>query len=102
MAEFQQWVKYIALRGTLNWGERIEDGSALIAWLVANKVSGYSPKGQPFGVIKKKNGTTFAIRDFMPHADPEPEEDLSVSKFLAVLGGKPRRSRKKRKAAPEE
>jgi hypothetical protein len=57
LAEFRQWIKYRAKRGSLNWGMRIERGTALLATLYANAHS--------------KNGG-YKIYDFMPHdADPQ-------------------------------
>lgn len=56
LAEFRQWLKYRAKRGSLNWGMRIERGTAMLATLYANSHS--------------KDGG-FKIYDFMPH-DSEP------------------------------
>lgn len=55
--EFRQWLKYRAKRGSLNWGMRIERGTALLATLYAN--------------VHSKNGG-YKIFDFMPHDAEEP------------------------------
>ena len=105
--EFRRWLKYIEKNGTLDWGMRLEGGFALLAFLIANKVSNVVPTGrgqlQPVGVIKKQNGQKFAIRDFMPHAEPEEPQDFTIAQFLAVLG-KPREpgTKKKRKRKPPQ
>ncbi|MBI6925718.1 hypothetical protein IYR97_03535 [Pseudomonas fulva] len=57
LAEFRQWLKYRAKRGSLNWGMRIERGTALLATLYAN--------------VHSKNGG-YKIFDFMPHDAEEP------------------------------
>ncbi|WP_430294275.1 phage tail assembly protein T [Pseudomonas paraversuta] len=57
LAEFRQWVKYRAKRGSLNWGMRIERGTALLATLYANSHS--------------KDGG-YKIYDFMQHDAERP------------------------------
>ncbi len=60
MSEFRQWLKYRALRGSLNIGMRVERGVALLATLYAN--SHFKDGG-------------YKIYDFMPH-DSEPPVSL--------------------------
>lgn len=85
--EALDWFAYIRKRGSLNWGMRLEGGFALIANFIANKVSGYSMKGDPVGVMKKRGGGSFHMVDFMPHADELPVESID-DKLMKVLGVK--------------
>ncbi|MDI3356983.1 hypothetical protein MO767_21910 [Pseudomonas sp. UYIF39] len=57
LAEFRSWVRYRQKRGSLNWGMRIERGTAMLAALYANSKSA-------------KGG--FKIHDFMPHESEQP------------------------------
>ncbi|HEY0290687.1 MAG TPA: hypothetical protein VGC62_27400 [Pseudomonas sp.] len=57
MSEFRQWQKYRAKRGSLNWGMRIERGTAMLATLYANSHS--------------KDGG-YKIYDFMQHDAERP------------------------------
>jgi hypothetical protein len=65
-AEALDWQAYIAKRGSLHVGLRLEAGFALIAWS-----------------INRALGGTAEITDFMPHFD-EPEASLDdVMKLLS-------------------
>jgi hypothetical protein len=53
--EFLMWESYVAKRGSLNLGLRLENGIALIATL-----------------IKRAQGIDTEISEFMPHFDAQP------------------------------
>lgn len=53
-AEFRRWAAYRNKRGSLHQGMRIEQGSALVASILAN--------------INSKSGG-FKVSDFAPHSD---------------------------------
>ncbi|MGE6445041.1 phage tail assembly protein T [Pseudomonas bubulae] len=57
LSEFRQWLKYRVKRGSLNWGMRIERGTAMLAALYANSHT--------------KDGG-YKIYDFMPHDIEQP------------------------------
>ena len=59
MSEFLDWVAYRRKRGSLNWGMRVEHGSALLATLYSNA---HLPKGEP----RRR------LTDFMDHKDEPP------------------------------
>jgi hypothetical protein len=65
-AEFLDWLTFIKMRGSLNLGNRLESGFALLlsSW------------------IKSKGGTAEQI-DFMPHADRDAADINSVMGMLA-------------------
>lgn len=64
------WRSYIAKRGSLNIGSRIERGFALISMIVSRAAGG-----------KAK------MEDFMPHAD-KPKEDATLLSVFSFLKGK--------------
>lgn len=65
--EFMSWRSYIAKRGSLNIGSRIERGFALISMIVSRAAGG-----------KAK------MEDFMPHAD-KPKEEASLLSVFSML-----------------
>lgn len=65
--EFMSWRAYIAKRGSLNIGSRVERGFALVATIVSRAVGG-----------KAK------MEDFMPHAD-KPKEESSLLSVFSML-----------------
>lgn len=84
-AEALDWYEYIARRGSLNWGTRLEGGFALLAYFIANKVSGFDSRGKPVGQLKKAGGQPFEMADFMPHAEKEEEDiDSKIMKYFGV------------------
>lgn len=69
-AEFMDWMTYIRMRGSLNIGNRLESGFALIAFM-----------------INRAAGGTADQRDFMPHADAPV---ASLSDVMGILSGRQR------------
>lgn len=65
-AEFQDWLKYRNMRGSLFTGNRLESGFALLAYMVNRAAGG-------------KN----EIIDFMPHADREASDLNSVLRMMS-------------------
>jgi hypothetical protein len=85
--EVQRWIKFMELRGSLDWGFRMEKGFALLAYLIANKSTFVDAKGNIHGAMKKQGGHKFELRDFFPHAGPEEEErDFTPDDVLAAFG----------------
>lgn len=66
--EFLSWIAYKNKRGSLNIGNRLESGFALIA-----------------SILSKAHGGTSEMKDFMPHAD---EKVADVSDVMNLLSGK--------------
>ncbi|WP_032705873.1 phage tail assembly protein T [Pseudomonas syringae] len=64
LIEFRSWLKYRALRGSLNIGMRVERGSALLAMMYAN--------------VNYKDGP-YRMFDFMPH---EAEQPISLEQAM--------------------
>lgn len=69
-AEFMDWMTYRRMRGSLNIGNRLESGFALIAFM-----------------ISRATGGTADQRDFMPHADAP---EASLSEVMGILSGRQR------------
>ena len=70
-AEFQDWVRFRNMRGSLFTGNRLESGFALLAW-----------------IVQKGLGGTREMVDFMPHADRSAATLQDVIKeFGGVKGG---------------
>jgi hypothetical protein len=68
-----QWRLYIAKRGTLNLGMRMEGSTALLASILIN--ANRDPRSAPA-----------KMADFMPHIDRE--DEMSVDSVFKKLGGK--------------
>lgn len=68
--EAQQWSAYMARRGSLNVGTRLEWGFALIAAAINNAMGGAARQV-----------------DFMPHAQ-ESQETGSIAEAMKILAGK--------------
>ena len=65
-AEFQDWVKFRNMRGSLFTGNRLESGFALMAYM-----------------ISRATGNKHEIVDFMPHADRDASDLTSVMKMMS-------------------
>jgi hypothetical protein len=68
-AEFQTWAKYKQMRGSINLGNRLESGFALMAWM-----------------FQKVHGGTAEQADFMPHLDRQPADIKAVMQMLSPKG----------------
>jgi hypothetical protein len=64
--EVQQWAAYRRLRGTLNWGMRIERAAALITSVYINSK-------------QKKGSTPYSVHDLMPHAG---EQEITLEEAM--------------------
>lgn len=69
-AEFLDWLTYRRMRGSLNMGNRMESGFALIASLISRACGGNANQ-----------------IDFMPHAEPP---DAKLTDVMGILAGRQR------------
>lgn len=72
--EALRWKAYIAKRGTLNAGLRNEALFATVSMLLAGAAK-----------LKKEDGSSFAMTDFMPHIAEKEKEELTPEKVFETL-----------------
>jgi len=72
--EAKEWFKYMAKRGTLNDGMRIEIMLGRLMMMLAN-----------IHKIKKKGGGDWELRDFAIHLDEVEHEELTIENTMAKL-----------------
>lgn len=75
--EFNRWLAYRRLRGSLNPSLRLDDAVSRLMAFVGNSMGG------------KRNGSTFKPDDFNPYAGKHAKQDENVdATLLKAFGGK--------------